>query len=1483
MNIRTQDNSMRRYTADTVEKEPPTINFLNERLSKFLNDNAVPGEEINAILQRADDSRDSIYTADRNIQLNEAEAEYVLLHFPEDHLKYRKLNQEFVNDIPNVELAAELSDYISSEFDFDDDKIAEILGIEYLYDDDNVIRIPEAQVANITGKQWLNFRQWVNSYRSEEGQEPEGFDEAFGHHKIVQDKINQEELINLAGRESSNVAGIQNTAAIQNNELVEKLPEDIKSSNSVSDELPQIASASERKEYERIQKLHEEQLKVLNTGIVNKALKIIAQNKKRKFSWEQKNELQSKVAAVLDTLDEEYIKLNQAALVSNIVDNLSRSTESNWFRKSLKISDKKVDQYLTQFIPVVTTKNTEFVTRHLKDELFKHKIPEPELARRLSKYLINTLDQHGNFGSTVLTQDETKKYSFEQLADLRKHNPRIFDKILFAQEDLAKNAAINSVGQKELDRLSQKGDLTKSSAAFATDILASVVKKYEGKIATREGEKIFNKLHGVLSNFDSQYLANHQLQFINEITTSLSQYGDINKRHQQFNISSKGLTKVSGLIEKDHLQANRQFIDQEIAEGKKCFESNLLKHQVANTQLYNRAATFLATNNMQEVIEREKLLRPEQLRALKKLTQSLKDPQEQNNIDILKNLDISTEQLVRIRRLDPHLFDSTIFLSQDIANIENRKKEMKEKFLQDFEVKEGSFVKVKEGMVNEFSTQKLKGYSVHRINSPGDPKMERIEAQSAARRAQGTARLSSDDTESMVVPPFLRSSFNSMSESLTSARHSINSNSSCYNSDSSIQGESQSIIFNTSGNNVPSSPILKADNNQRYSNNSLARSSSTDSGLGELSSRASSDSIYENLPWTGSPSMAPDLGFGSQEKLAIREARDSKSASISSITPSNLSGSDSAYGSQEDIGREKNDLIAKVVQDKLQDIKRLPNKLYSYKAVQLQHASKDMRPVVCNEGVLSILELTAPLFRDHLFDDTIITDLFREVKSNAENLINLPTDVKIKTNWQLAKLEASLKGYVLPTVVRSKVPVGSEDPPPIKALNSVLLDLQGKSIPKKEYASTVIDKTMEVLCNDTSFSPTQLAEFEALIQQGDKTKKMDKVSSSLNEKQHAELANAANEAMKAFMKELPFNRRGAFSPEIKNTAKMFIFEANKRNPEDLLKIQGCMDMIDMPDGLLYGLFANNTTRRDQEIKEVGDAIQKLQGDNDSQQFSNTINLIFKKENDEITSKVAQRLVQEAIEEVSDTQDQETFDRHKELFNYLNPILTKLGFDNLQANSVEIVKYLQKRLTENKRELSLNKSLFEGIKSWLFPASSRSSVEDKVPSVEDILPRISHQLFERFGEAQLTTPLIKKIMDNLKGKNLRFPPDRENKMSNILSTELSKLNPEGRKGNEDILAQTISEDIISNKGVVLKENQLFNSIAFETIVKKACDKILLPNSLHSQLIPITQNIQGKIFATVEATCVTPSFGQKLLMDKVQPNHLADKNRRIVSVR
>lgn len=428
MTMKTQDNSMRRYTAETVEKAPPTINFLNDRLSKFLNDNAVSEEEINAILQREDDhNRYSVYTADRKIQLDAVDAESVLLSCSKNHLKYRKLNQEFANDIPNVKLAKTLSDYISNEFEWDDEVIAEILGIEYIYDEYHNPRVLGAQAENITAKQWSNFRQWVNSYSSEEGLEPEGFDEAFGDHKIVQDKINQEELINLAG--------------IQN--------EDIKSSNIVSDELSQIASASERKEYARIQFLQQAKLNVLNTAIVNKSFKILDQNKKKKFSWEQKNELKSKVAAVLDTLDEEYIKINQAELLSSIVNNLSRSTESNWFRKSLKITDEKVDKLLSQFIHDVTTRNTAFVASYLKDEFFNHNILEPELALRLSKFLINTPDQHGNFGSTLLAQDETKKYSFEQLADLRKHNSRIFDKIFFAQEDSHPSDMILLLGEME--------------------------------------------------------------------------------------------------------------------------------------------------------------------------------------------------------------------------------------------------------------------------------------------------------------------------------------------------------------------------------------------------------------------------------------------------------------------------------------------------------------------------------------------------------------------------------------------------------------------------------------------------------------------------------------------------------------------------------------------------------------------------------------------------------------------------------------------------------------------------------------------------------------------------------------------------------------------------------------------------------------------------------------------------------------------------
>lgn len=1473
MTIRTPSPSTRVYADETAEKVPHQISFLNERLSKFLNDHAISGDVINYILQRKSADLDSIYTPDRKIQLTEKEAEYILEYFPKDDPNYKKLNQAFVNDIQNIQLASDLSSYIQENFDFYEDEIAEILGIEARYDDDNQIKIPADQVANITGTQWGDFKQWIKDYKNAEVAQDaiERFKEIFENNEIVQDKINKIQLTNpVSNIESSNLANVH-VANIKNAELVGKLTEDINVNNSSSTELNQIISANERAEYRKIQGLQIAEIDVLNTKIINKALKLIETKRQGKFSWKERSNLQRKLGAVLDTCDEGYIKTNQEALVRNIVNNLSTAVEGSWFNKSLNMKFKKLDQYLLNLKSDITAKNTEFVIQYLKKELFNHKISDPELEKRLSKFVVNTQDRQGNFGAEFV-EGESKKYDFAHIADLRKLNPRIFDSIVFPEEDLKQNAEKNRQGKEILAQLSKKGNLTKSSEAFATDILAEVVKGCAGKIESKEVDKIFNKLHEVLSSLDSQYLANEQEQIISGITISLNQYGEINKRNQQFTISTKALVKVKELIANNHQQANSQFVAQQIASGLELFTTKLFEHQVPNTELYKRVETIVKTNNMQEVIEREKIFSTEQLLALQNLPESSK---------MLSA--ITNEQLVRLRRLDPQLFDSTIFLPQDVTNRENQRAEFKEKFLSDIKLEEESF------RDTTISKMKLKSWD---IVNPNDDRVKIIDQKNKVNKVRNSLQTSREYNQSINSSSSARSSISDRStEELLntpigsiSSRSSTSTNSSGYHSDSTLAVDQQSIradSFDIGRTILPISvpesdknldSIDPKNNHNLRDDNTLIRSNSVDSGIGgSVSSRSASSASnneYDNQSLTAASSME-SLGFGLQEGMVMKEEQDTKSANINPVITSNFLNSDQGYGSHEDLAVKGPDpSISSRVANELKDIGQLVGRLYTYKVVQCQNVPQDIKPLAYHDSTLSVLEgLGGALLRNNASDEKI-EELLKGLKENtdaAKALMDAEAE-KNKADYLLSRLEANLKGFILPSLPDSSKA--------FEIFKKVLLEVQDQHLPKTRYVSTVIDIAKELWekTDKSTFSTHQIDEFEEIIRTGDQSKKMKEYSLHLNNIERATLSKATNAVITSILTELPFNKIGEWSPEIENAAKMFILKANF-GKEDLLKVTPHIGSITIHKELVYALLQNIATQREKKINDVSEAIKKCPPEQRSDKFISAINLVFQQEYERLTSDMAENLIKQAIGSITGAPLNVLSARYQEVFQQLTPILTNLNFIKLQKHSGEIVQYLQKCLNENQTWIEKFKSLVPGFAPTVVSLALNKSLDT-----------ISHELTNLTKESEQPDPLVTKIMANLiKAFNLKIDPSLQAQIREKLTEGISNLDQKYRKNHEEQLVQDFNREFNKEAGNKEYQQSGITLQVLQNVVEAVCKhKEFLPNKVE------TPAKQSEIVATkIVDTTISPkeiipaapsqtlSFTQKILEEKNEP---ANKNGR-----
>jgi hypothetical protein len=213
--------------------------------------------------------------------------------------------------------------------------------------------------------------------------------------------------------------------------------------------------------------------------------------------------------------------------------------------------------------------------------------------------------------------------------------------------------------------------------------------------------------------------------------------------------------------------------------------------------------------------------------------------------------------------------------------------------------------------------------------------------------------------------------------------------------------------------------------------------------------------------------------------------------------------------------------VYKKARDMLKDAKILIPRLETYLDQYIPNIPKNSHPIaeqiVRNEGALSVIgTLGIDLIRENVPPQEIDT-LINAIHAHKEQCINLAPLQKDKDSLSAsaAIVEAKLKGFIAPSSNSLNDQLTKEElSATIDATKQAMLELSDKGIPKEEYAQKIIDKTTEILKQDTrGFTEEQLEQFGKFIEQG---KVMPKPT-GLSDEENKLIAEATNRSAQDFI------------------------------------------------------------------------------------------------------------------------------------------------------------------------------------------------------------------------------------------------------------------------------------------------------------------------------------------------------------------------------
>ncbi|MFY9590109.1 hypothetical protein [Rickettsia endosymbiont of Halotydeus destructor] len=227
--------------------------------------------------------------------------------------------------------------------------------------------------------------------------------------------------------------------------------------------------------------------------------------------------------------------------------------------------------------------------------------------------------------------------------------------------------------------------------------------------------------------------------------------------------------------------------------------------------------------------------------------------------------------------------------------------------------------------------------------------------------------------------------------------------------------------------------------------------------------------------------------------------------------------------------------IAKI-EGQIQDIKNLPGRINTL--IKNTEFINDLieKHIRSNDYIISTIEGLGASTINKILSNDKIQKLVNNINNSLEQSIKLEVneEEKGKLKLNLSKTEAALKGFILPLSaggpyddlgyegVVDKAEILSI---PVAAVKKALVEVNGKNIPKDQYAKEIIKIAMKILKdNKPAFSLEKLAEYEKYITLGDKSKKSKLNTDEIPLEKLEELRKAVTKTTDQIIEKLNINK-----------------------------------------------------------------------------------------------------------------------------------------------------------------------------------------------------------------------------------------------------------------------------------------------------------------------------------------------------------------------
>ncbi|KAJ6644827.1 putative DNA helicase II like [Pseudolycoriella hygida] len=1248
----------------------------------------------------------------RQENIEEFDQEFALEVVVQDKLKKLELNEL---------LASNLSSFINTTLKNNENKVADILEMTLFRGEEEgeygEVNISAAQVENITGEQWQKLRELTDDSVAD-------FNRLFGGEPIVQDKISE----------------LGATYAVD-------------------------ASEAELE-------FHRKRRESLNATIINDMLAVLPEVQRSEVSSRKSPAIKDQLGKILNALDEDYLNFHREDLIEKIASGIMqkekltiwqpmRLVRAIFYGRDLVINNsKQLDKYIATTTSSLTHESDKLAARDFEKKIQDYELTNAGLLAKLNQFLVAT-NQKIDGGSRI-NREKIKGLTTEQLINIRKFNPTKFDRLLFPSQELLTVRAVRDIEERnfaeDFKTYKEKGEATKNSTFWSTIIIQESRNKAKApyKVGIKRRDKTLKKLHDFLSSLDSQYLRNNKNGLVEEIAKHMSEQKleifeydkdtgtllkeisaeklkllTLNSKEKledkyMFIISPASIRDVTKAIETKHTEKNKEFLKQ-MLENEALVQDSLIRdvhtRKIKDVELDKRIYRFLSSENIETLVTAKiKNIGVIQEMWLQFTDRNVEAINNKKWIEVAREIQLVSElkkslqqpvreELQKILNNDEYHLNTTqktkLINSLDIFNEQSLKNQLKDT---NFYLTSDQQLQINND-INHFINERIK--KQRSAEKKFHPLIFNNEQQVKRKLAQ-LKEINPDAFRSIILPS--SEPIKVLAEELRKMRE--------VREKSFVVGEAREIgdmFINPNLDSPTAEPEVAAatvDNKgissqaiNALSSTTYARTSvSTDS----IDSKDGDDSGIETDRGSlasSSISLESDLGLMQEEPKKFKSNLHDEE--VDSIKTFNSQTSDEGYGTSVDSSSTQEEKILpplqndkegnSTLQTQLTDISQLALRLYTYNVnvAQFQGVSSKKRAWTLFESTMSVLEgLGGQLLRDNLSDEKL-DRLLSEIKV-ANKMLKTDNDGEATLDYQLAKLEAKLKGF---TLVEEQ---GDEVILPI--FKKILLEMEGKSIPKAEYADTIIAKAREswVKNAENNFSPEQQV-FEEnkivkeIIAQTEKTKKeMQKNLNRFTDTELEMLSATASKTIDIFIEELPYTARGELSPEIEKFAKMFIVEANipqhiTEKPEIINKL---LPLIEMPHELMAELFTNIHIRRHSEYKEIREAaknfnVEKASTD-DIKELANIINKTVEAQLDGLDEVVGKNIINAALPRIN---KKNKLARKERVYEKLLPILTPLKFkvlkrDEVKKDIINIIRTTIDQRNSSSLETSVSNSLYD---------------------------------------------------------------------------------------------------------------------------------------------------------------------------------------------